>query len=298
MKYAIKYRSDFRDFENVDEVIFPYIKGSENIVEFIPKKLKKQEQRAIIDISSLTIKIEDVMPYLNKLKEVHPNFVVQISYPEQKDVIRFLQDNEIKFMFINFVNNYDLLYTLMKYNPTDIYIVEGLCFDLVNLQVIRNAGTQLRCFPDITQCARWTSAEISEMQKFWIRPEDTEIYEEFIDVFEIFHTDDRQSVVYEIYKQRQWEGNLNMLLICSSELDIENTAIDPHFGPKRVNCKRRCMLGKCDYCSEVEKFAKEFDKTGFAIVKDKFKERYDISPQEAEKILEELRNRTNGSGTD
>ena len=293
MKYAVKYRQDFRHFDTVDEVVFQYEKGSESIVEFIPKILKKQEQRAIIEISNLFKDIKDVIPFLNQLKEVHPNFVISLSYPIQKDYIQILEDNEIKFMFSNFVNNYDMVYTLLKYHPTDMYIVEGLGFDLINLQSIRGAGTAIRCFPDTCQASRWTSDAVPAIQKFWIRPDDTEIYEEFVDVFELFHQNDRQSVVYEIYKQQVWEGNLSMLLTTSDGLDIENSAVDPHFGIHRVGCKKVCMLGKCNYCSQVQEFAKKFDAANLAIVKKKYKEKYDVSPQEAEKIMQELRDKIN-----
>lgn len=294
MKYAIRYRRDFRHFQDVDEVIFDYQTGSDKIVEFIPQVLKRQEQRAVINIEFIEY-IENIIPYLNQLKEIHPNIVVQLDFFEQKDYIQLFKDNKIPIMFINFVNNYDLLYTLLKYKPTDIYIIEEFGFKLKELQVIREAGTQIRCFPDVCQSSRGTNKTIPAIQKFWIRPEDTEEYEPYVDVFEIFCADDRQSAVYEIYQDRQWLGNLNNLLSSADGLDIDNDAIDPHFGQRRINCNKRCMLGQCFYCPEVEKFAKKFKETGFAIVKDKYKQKTEVTPKEVEEILKKLKEKVNES---
>lgn len=292
MKYAIRYRVDFRFFNDVDEVIFDYETGSDKIVEFIPQVLKRQEQRAVINIEKIEY-IETIIPYLNMLKEKHPNIVVQLSFNMQKDWIQILQDNNIPIMFSEFVNNYDLLYTLLKYKPTDIYVIEELGFKLKAIQCIRDAGTQIRCFPDVCQASRWTSKEIPAIQKFWIRPEDTEEYEPYVDIFEIFNTTDRQSAVYEIYKDRQWLGNLNNLLSSAEDMDIDNDAIDPNFGQRRINCGKRCMLGECFYCPEVEKFAKKFKETGFGIVKDKYKEKTEVTAKEAEEILNKIKEKVN-----
>jgi hypothetical protein len=292
MKYAVKYRRDFRHFQDIDEVIFDYETGSDKIVEFIPQVLKKQEQRAVINIEKIEY-IENIIPYLNALKEKHPNIVVQLDFFMQKDWIQILKDNDIPIMFSNFVNNYDLLYTLLKYNPTDVYIIEELGFKLKTLQFLKDAGIKVRCFPDVCQSSRGTSQEIPAIQKFWIRPEDTEEYEPYVDIFEIFNLTDQQSVVYEVYKDRLWLGDLKNLLSSADDLDLANDAIDPHFGQRRINCGKRCMIGECFYCPEVEKFAKKFKEAHFSILKDKFSEKTEVTPKEAEEILKKLKDRVN-----
>ena len=166
-------------------------------------------------------------------------------------------------------------------------------FKLKDLQVIRDAGTQIRCFPDVCQASRGTGKAIPAIQKFWIRPEDTEEYEPYVDIFEIYRADDRQSVVYEVYKDRQWLGDLKDLLCSAEDFDVSNDAIDPNFGQRRINCGKRCMLGQCFYCPEVEKFARKFKESGFSIVKDKYKEKTTITAKEAEEIMKKIKEKVN-----
>lgn len=287
MQFAIHYTNSFRYYDEIDEVIFDYQDiNKKNIVDFIPTIVKKETQKAIINIS-LVDNITEIIPYLVKLKSIHPNILIQIDLREQQEYIPILKDNKLDFMFSNYCNNYDVFYSMRKLGAKDIYIVESLAFDLLSLSDLTDIyGTRIRVFPDIAQSARGTRSLIPEETKFWIRPEDVELYEKYVDVFEICRTDSRQSVVYEIYKQQQWRGKINDLIL-DLNLNINNTNIDPHFGQHRINCRKKCMIGKCNLCSEICELAKKFNLAGIEIIKDK-KERK-MTEQEKEKLVETLK---------
>lgn len=283
MKYAVSYRSDFKYFDDVDEIIFNY-KGTENIVDFIPKLLKK-EQRANIRLNDIEF-IEKCIPFLNKLKTVHSNFIVQIDFIYQKSYINLLQDNEIKFMFCNFAKTKEEFYSMLKLGAEDIYIVEELAFNLKSLKPIAEKyNVNIRVFPDVAQFTLGTREAVPAISTFFIRPEDIELYEEYVDIIEFFHQDDKLSTIYKIYKEQQWLGPLETIIL-GAKFNIDNTTINPHFGQWRINCQKKCMFEQCNLCMEIEKLATQFDKANIEIVKKKKKP--ELTTKEKEELLKNI----------
>lgn len=274
MKYAVHYYKDFRYFDTVDEVIFDSLKGDESIVENIPKIIKEDWQKAIINITMIE-DISTVIPYLNQLKTIHNNFIVQITWfkPDRKQIIQILNDNEIPFMFIDFPHTLEQVWAMAEMGAKEIYITEELGFHLKEFQSIReNFGVLFRVFPDVAQCSRGTSDLVPAIKKFWIRPEDTEIYEDYVDVFELFKIDSKLSVTYEIYKQRQWSGPIENLISSWDKQPLDNLTIAPYFGTWRLDCKKKCLLGKCNLCDRIYELAEGFNKADVVIEKEQDEE--------------------------
>ena len=123
---------------------------------------------------------------------------------------------DIPFFFKVFPHSLEEVTACAVSGATDVYIVEELGFRLADLKKIKDIyKINYRVFPNIAQCSKLAKGFIPSMSKFWIRPEDTSIYENYIDVFEILGGEDnsRLSVVYEIYKQEQWLGDLNTIIL-------------------------------------------------------------------------------------
>ena len=286
MKYAVKYNSNFRYLKEIDEVIFNY-KGTEQIVEFIPSKLK-DTQKAIINLSGAG-SAEDILPYLNKLKTIHNNFMVQINFyhPYRDELIDILNDNEIGFMFENPAVDYETFYTMVMLGAEDVYVAENLGFYLKDLQFARDYyGVRIRVFPDIVQWTQGCIEVTHPAANFFIRPEDTELYEKYVDVFE-FYTVEKASVKYEVYKKQQWLGDLKDLI---GDLRIDtfpNTGIAPHFGQQRINCHKKCMFERCYICPEIHKLSKSFNAANVEIIKKKKKP--EITEEQKKEVYETLK---------
>ena len=267
MKYAVKQRSDFRYFKDVDEVIFPCEKGSEDIVTFIPTVITKEEQKAIIDLSYLnaSLTIEDVIPYILQLKEIHYNILIQISYPFKDAEVALMKENNIPFMASlrgGGCHDFETLYAQKEAGVSEVYIVEGLGFRLNEIhKIIKNTEIKVRVIPNITQCALGSRNYIPTEHKFWIRPEDTPFYEPYVDTFELYNRDDRLSIIYEVYKQKLWSGYLSDIILDAEDIKIANTAIPPYFGNQRLDCKQRCLYEGCAVCEANLEFAKKFEQT-------------------------------------
>ena len=289
MQFAIHYTNLFRHYNDIDEVIFDFQDlNRDQIVDFIPTIVKNDNQKIIVNISYIEeYNIEDVLPYLMKLKSIHPNLLIQIDFIKQKHFIELLNDNNIDFMFSNYCNNYDTFYSMINLGAKEVYVVEILAFDLKSLQEIRKEkNIKLRIIPDIAQSAGGTRTTIPEITKFWVRPEDVELYEKYVDIFELIHIDKSQSIIYEIYKQQQWKGNVQDIIL-DLDLKINNDNIAPRFGQYRINCRKKCMLNKCNLCEEIYNLAEKFDMADISIVKTKKKE--PLTKKEKIKLIQSIK---------
>lgn len=291
MKYAVHYYKSFRYFNQVDEIVFDY-KGTEYLTEFIPNLLKLK-QRAIINISQLDI--EEIFEYLLILKQRHENFVVQLNWFNQLDWIPALEEMQIKYMFINFATNIEQVYAFSQYNITDIYICEGLGFRLNELQNLRNKGISLRVFPDVAQSNRQYA--VPAINRFFIRPEGLDVYEDYIDTIELWHCDNRLSVVYEIYKQRHWNGYLEDLILDLEDISLNNNTLLPLFDTIRVKCGRGCLIdNSCHYCFRNLELAPLLEKNNLLITRKRDPFLTKEEQQELDNYLKELQRNPDEQG--
>lgn len=287
MKYAVHYNKAFQFLKEVDEVVFDW-EGTDKILDFIPTILS-QEQKAIVSLRNTKADIEDLFPVIMKLKTLHNNLLIQIGLDQAGD-IRFFKDNNIDFMFYDYCASIEMYYLMKELGVSDVYVTESLGFCLEDLQEGGDRPIRLRVFPNIAQCYSHGKGVIPEITKFWIRPEDTELYENLVDVFEFYGKEDgtRLSTIYKIYKKCQWLGDLKDIIL-DLDIDISNTTISPHFGKMRLNCHKKCLYGKCNICLNIADLAEKFKAVDIEVVKKKRKEEY--SEEEKEKVINDLKER-------
>lgn len=287
MKFAITYDRTipFRHTKEVDEIVFEYAYHKNEILKVI-----SEGQVAIIQIGDISFEeFQALTPELIDLnKKLNNNLVIMLSFFTQKSFIDTCNEIQIKFMFSTYAKDKETVYAMAKLGAYSIYIVEGLCFNCKSLQYIRQKfGSELRVYPDVAASAKGTADCIPSLQKFFIRPEDIWIYDEYIDTCEFWCKTDRLSVIYEIYTQQQWLGRLGDVIV-GLDIDIDNKTIVPHFGQMRVDCNKKCLNGQCFLCEEMEKLAAKFEEAGLEIVqKRKKKERTDEEIEEGINKLKE-----------
>lgn len=82
----------------------------------------------------------------------------------------------------------------------------------------------------------------------YIRPEDMDLYEPFIQhIFFITDELQKERTLIKIYKEKKWPGNLNLLLN-NLNYDIDNRAFDDRFVLHRLNCHHKCQENRCNFC--------------------------------------------------
>ena len=258
MKYCINYYKNFRYLDEVDEIIFP--KLNENVIKYIEGM--KQEQRAIISLVSAE-DLDSMLPLVEKIKSIHQNYTIIISIKQYG-----LYFDKIKGIYPFFLGEYcktfDQVYTFIKLGVSDVYITETLGFSLGEIgKFVKEQGIKVRVLPNVAQSTLGSLSELPHECRFFIRPEDVDVYEPYVDVFELFGNEDKLSVTYEIYKEKKWKGFINHVV--KGMNDLFSLDAEMPFGEYRLNCKQRCY--QCNLCTRQKEINNIMDEQGIIIKK-------------------------------
>lgn len=301
MKYALKYFSTSKKLAEADEIIITYNQKSENLGWFI-ETYCQQNQRLIIDYDLIEVtksivkekNDENFIPItedevlkiieseVNKIAKINKKYengiavkLLNPAYNYYDSFVSLLREKEVPFFFFYCPNSFSEVNTLIKMGVSDIYICNELAFQITELsKLIHAANINIRVHPNVAQLSGLNSLiEQESLKQFFIRPEDIELYGEYVDIVEFFGSIDKQDVLMDIYKDGYWMGDLNELIIGFDE-SINCMNLMPDFGFYRLACGHRCDLGKCSYCDISKSLAKELKDKNIYIKKEKKKYEY------------------------
>lgn len=247
MKYCANYYKDFRYLDKVDEIIIKYQNQTQKqLIDFL--ETVRAEVRVIVKLEDNSLNIDKAAEIFADVKVIHSNFAVILSGPDATFTDR-LKEKEIPFFYSTFVDKWDVLMSFLSVGVSDVYIVNELGFDLKDVsKVCKEHNAQIRVFPNVAQLSSRVG-KMNKLKSFFIRPDDIEHYEPYVDVCEFFGPLDRQSVLYEIYTDRKWLGDLEQLII-GLNMSIQNNTLVPAFGEERISCRKDCYKGKCIICDK------------------------------------------------
>ena len=270
MKYCISYHKDFRHLDKVDEVIIKFQNQTQKqLIDFL--ETMRADVRVIVKLEENTLNIDKATEIFANAKVIHPNFSVALSGPDAAFTER-LKEKEIPFFYSTFVDKWDVLMSFLSVGVSDVYIVNELGFDLKDVsKVCKEHGVQVRVFPNVAQLSSQVG-KMNKLKSFFIRPDDIEHYEPYVDVCEFFGPLDRQSVLYEIYLGEKWMGDLEELII-GLNMSIQNNTLVPAFGIERISCKKDCYKGKCIICDKCLSVANSLKEANVVIRKVKSAEK-------------------------
>lgn len=251
MKFAIPYSRSFKySNDNIQWNINykPQIKDLKNFIE--------QQRAHRINFIISDFNNERDIQIFKVLKENFPesNLVMALpTYTAQLEDILSKQ-NIPHYYFDEYITDWDKFQGFLKLNVTDIIVTENLLFyaKFLSLNAKKN-NKSLRCFCNICQSS-WQQTE--SIKTFFIRPDDIELYAEYIDTFEFFYKPKSKEIntLYEIYsKDKTWFGKLKELIVGYTGQE-DNKFILPEFGERRLNCGKRCMQGiepTCHICDRI-----------------------------------------------
>ena len=300
MKYALKYFSTTKKMAEADEIIIKYTESAplDHLIWFATEKCKP-EQRLIIDIDVMLLIVneeekrnvklffnsdeeqnefflEEISKFADVMKK-HPNLAIKVSPTFGKTADHFvaqLKVFEIPFFYDVQPSCIGEVKTLLDRGVSDIYITEYLAFHITEIKRIAE-DVNIRIYPNVAQapviCDAF-SPESEDIKKFFIRPEDLDKYEDYVDVIEFFGPLDKQDVLMDIYKDGYWMGELDELIIGFRD-KINCMNLMPDFGFYRLACGHRCDVGKCNYCNISKSLAAELLEKGIYIKKEGKKRR-------------------------
>lgn len=261
MKYCLDFRRKTKEvLKEVDEINFVFDLAS--LLDFLEEYKDKR-----INVS---INNEDVDKIIKIYKE-NPNLNIYIKLPfYSKEIADKMKSAKIPFFYATLVNNWDVFKGFVDLGVSDIFVTEALGFELDKVAAIAHANNiGLRAFPNVCQ-STWD--ETPTLKKFFIRPEDTKIYEKYIDVFEFFGSPDKQKIFYKIYKEEKWFGKLGELIL-GFNFDLDSRFIIPNFAEQRVKCGKKCLKGeRCQICERIVDLSKTLEKSKIIVKNNKERE--------------------------
>lgn len=256
MKYCINYYRDFRYINEIDEIIFDRLDNM--TFDFIQNEMK-QEQKVILDVTRKDPAA--VKPFIDKVIKIHPNYDLIIEF-NRTSIDAY--EGYRKF-FGEYCKTFDQVYSFINYGATNVYIVETLGFSLKEVGTYaRERDVAVRVLPNVAQSTIGNLSLLPPENKFFIRPEDTDLYEEYVDVFELFGDVHKLSVTYEVYKDKQWKGYIGNLVKGLPDLFSLDAAAP--FGEYRLNCGQKCY--KCHMCTVQKELNNIMDQNNLKIVKE------------------------------
>lgn len=277
MKYCINYSNKSHIIDKVDEILIRYDKNKilELFTQFIPAHLN---QRVIVqlmeenNIDTIVNNLKKIISIYNENKDI--KFDIQLPFYNQK-FMEELKDTNLKYFFKAAANSWDKFTGLMSQNVSDIYITDELAFELDKVaEIAHKNNIKVRVYPNVAQ-SRWD--KLSDILKFFIRPEDIEMYEPYVDVCE-FYGDKAQQIdtYYKIYQEdKKWFGDLQEIII-GLDSKIDSRYIIPRFAEKRIKCGKDCLKGgKCEMCKRILDLSEQLENAHLIVQIDKEKEKRD-----------------------
>lgn len=255
MRYCLRYYIDSKYQNECGELTITYNSRDTTLPDFLEAH---KQQTIIIDLPAETAQSD--INLFSALEKIHPNFKLRFDF-NNTELLDMVKSTNLRFFFANFAGDWDLLNGFLSYKPTDVYISGELGFCVRDVaKRAHQQGTQIRVLPNICQ----SSFPLGEsLTQFYIRPEDTDLYEDYIDVFEIA-ADSRNTMdlFYKVYtKDKQWYGPLKEFILGLKD-DIDSRYVMPEFGHTRLTCHKVCASGgHCRMCYVIsnvsQKMAKE-----------------------------------------
>lgn len=154
------------------------------------------------------------------------------------------------------IAEWELLRNMINRGVSDIWIDGALCFTADGLKsLIADKDIRVRMTPHMSSSASFSPGGRTNAYSAFVRPEDTDLYENFIDIFD-FKTDnkDTEKTLYNIYKRKYYNYNLQDLVKqLNYNYNINNALIPKRFAENRLNCQQKCQtpFSKCTICDRL-----------------------------------------------
>lgn len=245
MKYCVSGRQPKSILQQADEIKMLY-QDRDKLIDYI-KDLS--DKTFILEVPK-EIELNEADWNLYKAYSEKVNFMLCIH---NLNMAKECKRNNVKYFWAYPVFSWYELQGLIKLEPCYISLGAPLSFSLEKVK--KKTDISLRICPNLAYDA-YIPRE-NGIYGTWVRPEDIETYEEYIDVCD-FITDElsKEAILLRIYKENKaWPGNLSLLLT-NFNVHVDNRALPEELGKTRMNCGQRCMeTSNCHFCETAMMFA-------------------------------------------
>jgi len=239
MKFCVRSRVSPRYLQQADEIRVDY--RDRDTLYDLPKKYRNK-----VFILTFPIGYNDNIDW----KELHNynlvcegNFVLNCS---DVQVAKYAKENyNIKIMINTEATSYWELEGLINLGVEYAYVGIPLFFDLEH---VKDLNIKLRTIPTVSY--NHSLPHDNGICGQWIRPEDVDKYDPYIDVMEFEYCQvSREEALFRAYAlNKSWNTRLDLLVEDLGSPAI-NRLINPELVNTRLNCRQRCKSGQsCHMC--------------------------------------------------
>lgn len=254
MKYAINYNASFYHYDLTSDIIIQFKVTDNGLPHFIQEH---SDVRIWLDCSAIDDE-RAAEHLLNALSQrYHFGVIANLTY-NSPHFIMAIRSMQVALLFSDIAVDWDKLHFLASLGVTAIYVGEALGFELDKVaSFLHDRNIEVWVYPNIAQSSAYRS---NPFIKFWIRPEDVELYAPYVDVMHLWKHQKQQQTYLKIYTKGRYSGDLNRFFIdfnCDEFL-VFNTIIPQEMIKKRISCGKACLKGAtCSACGAIERITKK-----------------------------------------
>ena len=255
MTYCLRYNNKSENLDKVGEISILYEGQDISLIEFLKANF----------LYRIILRVEQPFEFFNnqeykKVNAIHkqyPEFKIALCFcgvHDYKDFLDKVKEIKCEWFTDTPVTDWDILHHYAALGVSDVYIAEALGFELPAVKKFCAArNLRIRVWPNVAQNS---VKSVRSLHSFFIRPEDLDLYEPYIDVIEFWGPIEKQDVNIRIYRDlKKWDYNLAVLII-----GLEPTvsaAINSNFGATRLDCGKQCLKdGYCYVCGHISQLSK------------------------------------------
>lgn len=254
MKSCIEWRKGFKYLPQVDEFNIDFKNKEVQLLNFLNQYAQSQRVNIRLEYSSTIVDIKLLEAAYEK------GYNIAVMLPDTFFASE-LKEKGVPFFLWKYASTWDEFLGFISLGVSDIYVVNELAFELDKLSPIaKENNVKIRCFANIAQSS-WNRNH--DIKTFFIRPEDVDIYSEYIDVLEFYESEQTQNVLYEVYfKTKEWNGKLREI-IGGLDNDVNNYYIlGDEFAKRRIKCGKKCVKdNSCELCNRLVELADSLEKS-------------------------------------
>lgn len=171
-----------------------------------------------------------------------------------------IKSKEIPYYYSTLIDNWESLNTYLDKGVESVFISGNLAFDLKQVSKrCKEKKVRIRCYPNFCQY-NWDNSD--GIKTFFIRPEDVDLYGEYIDLLEFWNSEDKQNPLYEIYfHDKKWDGDLREI-IYGLKQKVNSYYMLGDFGSLRLDCRRNCIRSNnCNLCGTIVDFGNTIEES-------------------------------------
>lgn len=270
--FSIPFFWDFKYFKDDIQLSINFKPKIKQLLNFF-EKYQKYPINIIIQDTIDRTNYKEYTEIFKVIKENYPNADFRVGLPpyiSKKDMAFFVENFPVSCYSRRIIESLDDFNDSIAMGASDIFI-GGLLGSYLPELHLKAAATQCKIR---TYCnyAFVSSIYDNPLKSFFIRPEDIDLYAEYIDIFEIAKSESLNDIIintyYEIYaKDKVWHGPLEEIILNYPGTE-DNRTILPFFAERKIKCKKRCSYqvhNICQFCDIINDFSQTVIKNNLTL---------------------------------